>query len=408
MHRAASVKSSPLRSFRVEHEDEDELSVSSASSQSETTSAGVDISLGGLFKIKPSPVKPASRRTPPPQPHSLELLRKELDTRHPGVLRRIAATGERVDEAFLERWLTARGDSTVDALAAHAAWRESFVGPGNDRISEDSIMHELAAEKVFLQGPDLDGFPTLLFGASHHRAGVHAAEDTTRLMAYAIDNALASTLASKSKVVCIFDMAGVGAWNIDVAFLKSIFELLQTHYPNCLRSLYFINSPFVFWGVWRCVTPFVSPHTRSKIAFLSGATGMDELLQIVGPACLPPDLGGTAEKVPVQAAVAIARGDACVWHHAPAEQRPGRASAALDRLKSGVASARLAVGRGGRAAERAARMVTPRMVLNRAVLKVFLTLGILAKIFQIALRHFEVLDALQQAMPSLKASIFKY
>lgn len=36
--------------------------------------------------------------------------------------------------------------------------------------------------------------------------------------------------------------------------LQAIFELLQSHYPERLSALWFLNAPFIFWGVWRLVT----------------------------------------------------------------------------------------------------------------------------------------------------------
>ena len=32
-----------------------------------------------------------------------------------------------------------------------------------------------------------------------------------------------------------------------------MFELLQSHYPERLHALWFLNAPFIFWGVWRMV-----------------------------------------------------------------------------------------------------------------------------------------------------------
>ncbi len=36
--------------------------------------------------------------------------------------------------------------------------------------------------------------------------------------------------------------------------LQAIFELLQSHYPERLNALWFLNAPLIFWGVWRLVS----------------------------------------------------------------------------------------------------------------------------------------------------------
>ena len=43
--------------------------------------------------------------------------------------------------------------------------------------------------------------------------------------------------------------------NLDVKALQAVFELLQSHYPERLHALWFLNAPFIFWGVWRMVKP---------------------------------------------------------------------------------------------------------------------------------------------------------
>ena len=47
--------------------------------------------------------------------------------------------------------------------------------------------------------------------------------------------------------------AGLRTRNLDVKALQAVFELLQAHYPERLHALWFLNAPFIFWGVWRMV-----------------------------------------------------------------------------------------------------------------------------------------------------------
>jgi hypothetical protein len=240
---------------------------------------------------------------------SIMRLREELGFE---VLERIEATGEAVDDAFLLKWLHARGpDNVADAIRQHAAWREAFVGRNRLGVDPESIADELAAEKIFLQGLDHHGCSVLLFVISRHVSGGAPAETTNRLLTFAIDNACAAAdllLNRERKVCCIFDMAGVRIKrNVDINFLRGVFDLLQTHYPETLSRLYFIDAPLLFLGVWKCVTPFLQPATKSKIIFLSGATGRRHLAEAVGPSILPPDLNGSGQFLPVDEAATILR-----------------------------------------------------------------------------------------------------
>lgn len=58
--------------------------------------------------------------------------------------------------------------------------------------------------------------------------------------------------------------------------------MLQRHYPERLRCLYFLRAPLLFWGVWRLLASFVDPVTREKIQFVgSGEAGRQALLRAV-------------------------------------------------------------------------------------------------------------------------------
>lgn len=54
-------------------------------------------------------------------------------------------------------------------------------------------------------------------------------------------------------MMCSF--TGLRTRNLDVKALQAIFELLQSHYPERLCALWFLNAPLIFWGVWRLVIP---------------------------------------------------------------------------------------------------------------------------------------------------------
>ena len=75
--------------------------------------------------------------------------------------------------------------------------------------------------------------------------------------------------------------------NLDVGALTAIFDLLQQHYPERLGELWFLNAPFLFWGLWSVVKPCVKPSTREKIRFLSNSEKGELLAQTI-----PADVSG--------------------------------------------------------------------------------------------------------------------
>ena len=212
------------------------------------------------------------------------------------ILQKIQRTGELVDEAFLTRWLMARGHiGALKALEEHASWREEFIGFGG--ISLHEIKDEIQAQKICIQGVGGSGHPVLLFLANRHRRGTDSVKKTMQLLVSALDYAIGAADVSKNfrrQVVCIFDLRGMSR-SFDIPLLKEIFDVLQKHYPEALSSLFFVDAPWIFCGVWRVISAFISSRTKNKISFVYGAKGIGQLHNFLGGnEILPQRLGGSA------------------------------------------------------------------------------------------------------------------
>ena len=91
--------------------------------------------------------------------------------------------------------------------------------------------------------------------------------------------------------------AGLRTRNLDVKALQAVFELLQSHYPERLAALWFLNAPFIFWGVWRLVSPsweaFVEAavlHCASSVSITNSSDelGLCKVIQLMqSMACVP-------------------------------------------------------------------------------------------------------------------------
>lgn len=274
--------------------------------------------------------------------------------KHPDIVQQLSSSGEDVDDGFLLRWLRARGsvDAALESIISHTLWRSAFLG-GN--VTEGSIQSELAAEKVFLQA-NSNGFPVVLVKAARHDMGVRALDETKRLICYVLDNSLAAAdleLNPTGQIMCLFDLSGIRPRNLDAKALLAVFELLQSHYPERLYRLYFINAPFIFWGIWRVVSPFVHENTRKKIVFVSGSAGKVQLHSEIGDV-LPMELGGAAPLTLIQDAV---RHNASVSTSKPCRSLRGNSvednktgAHGVQRIaQAGVGAARRAAGAAGRA-----------------------------------------------------------
>lgn len=43
------------------------------------------------------------------------------------------------------------------------------------------------------------------------------------------------------------------------------------------------DAPIIFNALWRAVSPFIDADTKKKVIFISGSTGMAELLKVCSP-----------------------------------------------------------------------------------------------------------------------------
>lgn len=48
---------------------------------------------------------------------------------------------------------------------------------------------------------------------------------------------------------------------------REVLHILQTHYPERLGRALIINVPWVVWGFFKLITPFIDPQTREKLKF---------------------------------------------------------------------------------------------------------------------------------------------
>ncbi len=82
----------------------------------------------------------------------------------------------------------------------------------------------------------------------------------------------------------VYDMAGLSLTQLyppALAMLARVLSIGQAHYPENLRKLYLLNSPYTFTGAWMVVSAVLSANTLAKITMTS-YDGGDELRDAVG------------------------------------------------------------------------------------------------------------------------------
>ncbi|KAG2439240.1 hypothetical protein HXX76_004601 [Chlamydomonas incerta] len=187
-------------------------------------------------------------------------------------------------------------------LEKHVAWRRGAGRPVEE--SHHGVQVNLAHKKVFLQGLDKTGRPIVLGVGSRHRK-FETKEDALAFCTYALDTACAIGNSHEEwdgKLTGVFDLRNLSLKNMDLTALQVMFELLQNHYPERLGRLFLYEAPVAFYAIWRAVSPFVDPVTKTKINFVYSKHAHDDFEKVFDLHLLPTDLGGQGDYHPIEEA----------------------------------------------------------------------------------------------------------
>eukprot|EP00904_Undaria_pinnatifida_P007285 jgi/Undpi1/3687/HiC_scaffold_16.g07057.m1 len=95
----------------------------------------------------------------------------------------------------------------------------------------------------------------------------------------------------------IRDLAGFGmehAGPIGRSLISKVLAVSQDNYPEMMEKCYIINAPWVFYALWKGVTPLVSPNTAGKIQVMN-YDFLPTLLKTMSLDRLPESVGGTCD-----------------------------------------------------------------------------------------------------------------
>ncbi|CAG9461980.1 unnamed protein product [Pedinophyceae sp. YPF-701] len=215
-----------------------------------------------------------------------------------GAASRLKEHGESVEAATAFRWLDARDwdiERAEKCLQEHAAWRETTAREWKGRGAEAA--EAMRAMNASMLGVGLDdGQAVVALNARPEPGHAKPAPATVeRCICMAMEAGMAAADVRYNptrKVAVLLDLTGVRMGDLDVATLRGIMSVLQSHFPEALARLWFVNAPFVFSGIWRAVCPFVAQRTRNKIAFCNNARISADLTDRLGADGLPAAYGG--------------------------------------------------------------------------------------------------------------------
>ena len=209
------------------------------------------------------------------------------------------------DPSMPTRHLRAEGGRVDRATAkcrAALQWRATFFGgSASDGMAgwADVLRRENATGKIYVRGYDRDGRALLYMRSA--RENTHCEADNMRHLVWNLEKAAACTrrksmeLGAKrplEKVVLVIDYENFSLRNAPpMSTSKFTLDVLQKHYPERLHRAFCVNAPSVFKTFWMLIRPWIDPHTKEKIVFVTtddcqklveNAERVDKLEPVVG------------------------------------------------------------------------------------------------------------------------------
>jgi hypothetical protein len=178
------------------------------------------------------------------------------------------------DSTFL-RYLRARNYHLEKAKAMldnTLKWRESFgLKDLHTGGWKDTIEKENCTGKSYLRGFDKHGHVLMYMKPVFENTNDH--DGNIKHLVYTMERAVAcAEKRGTERMSLIIDYDGFSLMNAPpMKTSRETLTILQDHYPERLFRAYCIRPPYVFYGFYKVITPFIDPVTKNKICMLTNA-----------------------------------------------------------------------------------------------------------------------------------------
>lgn len=161
------------------------------------------------------------------------------------------------------RATTWKVDQAATRLRNTLVWRREY---GTDKFTADYISPENETGKQVILGWDVDGRPCCYLRPS--KQNTERSDRQIEHLVYMLERTIDLMPPGQEMLALLINFAetkqGQGA---TLAQGKQTLNILQNHYPERLGRALVTNVPWVIWGFFKLITPFIDPITREKIKF---------------------------------------------------------------------------------------------------------------------------------------------
>ncbi|KAL1966876.1 hypothetical protein VTN77DRAFT_3841 [Rasamsonia byssochlamydoides] len=173
----------------------------------------------------------------------------------------------------------------VNRIRSTLIWRREYIG---DKLTPEYISIENETGKQVILGYDVNGRPCHYLLPS--RQNTEKSDRQIEHLVYMLERVIDLMPPGQETLALVVNFNETkSGQNSSIGQAKQTLHFLQNHYPERLGRALVINIPFVIWGFFKMITPFIDPVTRQKLKF------NEDLRQHVPPAQLMKATGGDVE-----------------------------------------------------------------------------------------------------------------
>ncbi|KAI1321474.1 hypothetical protein EDD11_005165 [Mortierella claussenii] len=121
--------------------------------------------------------------------------------------------------------------------------------------------------KSYVHGTDKMGRPVVYINVRMHKPSDQDPKALEKFTIYVMEIGRLMIQPPVETACLVFDMTGFSLANVDYSFIKFLVQCFEAYYPESLGVLVIHKAPFVFWGVWKIIEPWLDPVVVSKIRF---------------------------------------------------------------------------------------------------------------------------------------------
>ncbi|KAF5027394.1 hypothetical protein F66182_471 [Fusarium sp. NRRL 66182] len=156
-------------------------------------------------------------------------------------------------------------DDSAKRLRATLAWRREY---GIEEFTPEYISPEQETGKQMIFGFDRQGRPCQYLNPARQNTDVSPRQlHHLFYMVERVTDLMPAGVEMMSLMINFKPSKERKNTSVPVSMAREVLQILQNHYPERLGKALIINVPWIVWGFFKIITPFIDPVTREKLKF---------------------------------------------------------------------------------------------------------------------------------------------